>query len=41
VTPHCSSTASLETTVDSFAENVRRFRAGESLLNQVDFAAGY
>jgi glyoxylate/hydroxypyruvate reductase A len=41
VTPHCSSTASLETTINSFAENVRRFRAGEGLLNRVDFAAGY
>ncbi|GGF45431.1 glyoxylate/hydroxypyruvate reductase A [Aliidongia dinghuensis] len=41
VTPHCSSTASLETIVDSFAGNVRRFRAGEPLLNIVDYAQGY
>jgi len=41
ITPHCSSTASLETIVDTFAENVRRFRAGEALLNEVDTIAGY
>jgi glyoxylate/hydroxypyruvate reductase len=41
VTPHCSSTASLRTIVDTFAENVRRFRAGRELLNEVDTVAGY
>ncbi|GBD48736.1 2-hydroxyacid dehydrogenase [Methylopila sp. Yamaguchi] len=41
VTPHCSSTASCATIVDTFAENVRRFRAGVPLLNEVDLAAGY
>jgi glyoxylate/hydroxypyruvate reductase A len=41
VTPHCSSTASLETIVGTFAENVRRFRAGDALLNEVDTVAGY
>jgi glyoxylate/hydroxypyruvate reductase A len=41
ITPHCSSTASLETIVTSFAENVRRFRSGHALLNRVDFAQGY
>jgi glyoxylate/hydroxypyruvate reductase A len=41
VTPHCSSTASLETIVESFAENVRRFRAGQPLLNLVDYDKGY
>ena len=41
VTPHCSSTASLETIVSTFAENVRRFRAGQPLLNQVDHTQGY
>ncbi|MDQ0470896.1 2-hydroxyacid dehydrogenase [Labrys wisconsinensis] len=41
VTPHCSSTASLRTIVDTFAENVRRFRAGAALLNEVDTLAGY
>jgi glyoxylate/hydroxypyruvate reductase A len=41
VTPHCSSTASLATIVHSFAENVRRLRAGEALLNQVDLSRGY
>jgi glyoxylate/hydroxypyruvate reductase A len=41
VTPHCSSTASLETIVDSFTENVTRFRAGRALLNRVDYEQGY
>jgi glyoxylate/hydroxypyruvate reductase A len=41
VTPHCSSTASLETIVTGFADNVRRFRAGETLAHQVDFEQGY
>lgn len=41
VTPHCSSTASLKTIVETFAENVRRFRAGRALLNPVDHAQGY
>jgi glyoxylate/hydroxypyruvate reductase A len=41
VTPHCSSTPSPETVVNSFVSNVRRFRAGEKLLNVVDFAKGY
>jgi glyoxylate/hydroxypyruvate reductase A len=41
ITPHCSSTASLRSIVDTFAENVRRFRAGEALLNEVDTVAGY
>ncbi|MFC0408664.1 2-hydroxyacid dehydrogenase [Roseomonas elaeocarpi] len=41
VTPHASSTASLETTVNSFRENVRRLRAGEPLLHRVDLDRGY
>jgi glyoxylate/hydroxypyruvate reductase A len=41
VTPHCSSTPSPETIVSAFVENVRRFRAGESLLNPVDHVKGY
>lgn len=41
VTPHCSSTASLETIADTFTENVRRFRAGQPLLNEVNTVAGY
>jgi len=41
VTPHCSSTASLETIVEGFAENVRRFRAGLPLLHRVDHEQGY
>jgi glyoxylate/hydroxypyruvate reductase A len=41
VTPHYSGTASLETIVAAFAENVRRLRAGEPLLDQVDFSRGY
>jgi glyoxylate/hydroxypyruvate reductase len=41
VTPHYSSTASLRTIVDTFAENVRRFHAGRELLNEVDTVAGY
>lgn len=41
VTPHASSTASLETSVGAFAENVRRYRAGEPLLNLVDLDRGY
>lgn len=41
VTPHCSSTASLATIVNTFAENVRRFRCGDDLLNEVDTVAGY
>lgn len=41
VTSHCSGTASVETIVAAFAENVRRLRAGEPLLDQVDFSRGY
>lgn len=41
VTPHCSSTAALDTTVNTFAENVRRFRSGKPLLNLVNAAEGY
>jgi len=41
VTPHCSSTPSPETIVNAFVENVRRFRSGRPLLNQVDHAKGY
>jgi glyoxylate/hydroxypyruvate reductase A len=41
ITPHSSSTASLETTVGVITSNIRRFRAGEPLLNQVDYAKGY
>ncbi|GLK82859.1 2-hydroxyacid dehydrogenase [Ancylobacter defluvii] len=41
VTPHCSSTASLQTIVDTFTGNVRRFRDGQPLLNEVDTIAGY
>ena len=41
VTPLCSSTASLEMIVAAFAENVRRLRANEPLLNRVDYARGY
>jgi glyoxylate/hydroxypyruvate reductase A len=41
ITPHCSSTASLDTIVEGFAANVRRFRRGEPLLNRVDHARGY
>lgn len=41
VTPHGSSTASMETIVETFAANVRRYRAGQPLLNQVDYAQGY
>lgn len=41
VTPHCSSTASCDTIVDTFTENVRRFRAGAPLLNEVNLTAGY
>ncbi|WP_158745804.1 glyoxylate/hydroxypyruvate reductase A [Acidisphaera sp. L21] len=41
ITPHCSSTASLETTVGVITGNIRRFRAGEPLLNLVDYSKGY
>jgi glyoxylate/hydroxypyruvate reductase len=41
VTPHCSSTASLETIVDNFTDNVRRFREGRPLMNLVDYEQGY
>lgn len=41
VTPHCSSTASLETAVNGFADNVRRLRQGLPLRNRVDLDAGY
>lgn len=41
VTPHCSSTPTPETIYNTFAENVRRFRAKKPLLNLVDYAKGY
>ena len=41
VTPHASSTASLESTVNTLAGNVLRFRRGEPLLNRVDLSRGY
>jgi glyoxylate/hydroxypyruvate reductase A len=41
VTPHCSSTPSAETIIDAFVENVRRLRAGDPLLNQVNYEKGY
>jgi glyoxylate/hydroxypyruvate reductase A len=41
VTPHCSITERPQTIVGGFAENVRRLRAGEALLNKVDCARGY
>ena len=40
-TPHCSSTASLETIGTAVAEDVRRLRANAPLLNRVDYARGY
>ncbi len=41
VTPHVSTTATLRAIVEGFAENVRRFRRGEPLLNQADPVRGY
>ena len=41
VTPHCSSTASAETIINTFVDNVKRFRAGRPLLNVVDYTKGY
>ena len=45
VTPHVSGHYHLREThqriVNIFAENLRRFQAGEPLRNQVDFATGY
>ena len=43
LTPHTSgdSPRVAERTLTLFAENLRRYKAGEPLLNRVDFAAGY
>ena len=43
LTPHTSgdSPKAGERTLALFAENLRRYKAGEPLLNRVDFAAGY
>jgi len=43
LTPHTSgdSPRVQERTLALFAENLRRYKAGEPLLNRVDFAAGY
>lgn len=43
VTPHASNSSPRvrQRTLALFAENVRRFKAGEPLLNRVDFEAGY
>ena len=43
VTPHDGATtlATVERTMNIFIENLRRFDAGEPLLNVVDKAAGY
>jgi len=43
VTPHASNSSPRvrQRTLALFLENLRRFKAGESLLNRVDFEAGY
>lgn len=43
ITPHTSNSSPRvrERTLALFVENVRRYKAGEPLLNQVDFEAGY
>jgi len=43
LTPHTSgdSPRVAERTLTLFAENLRRYKAGEPLVNRVDFAAGY
>ncbi|MBL8839195.1 MAG: glyoxylate/hydroxypyruvate reductase A [Alphaproteobacteria bacterium] len=41
VTPHVASLTNPRTAAAQIIENIRRFRAGEKLLNQVDRALGY
>lgn len=41
ITPHVASYASARTAAEGVAENIRRARAGEELLHQVDRARGY
>lgn len=45
ITPHISGAFHLEQTRENMlficCENIRRYRAGEPLLNQIDFATGY
>jgi phosphoglycerate dehydrogenase-like enzyme len=43
ITPHSSSSSPRvrQRTLALFTENLRRYKAGEPLLNRVDFAVGY
>jgi len=41
VTPHVASLGSPRTSAPRIVENIRRARAGEPLLNQVDISSGY
>jgi len=41
ITPHVASLTNPETAADQIAENIRRRRSGQPLLNQVDRKAGY
>jgi glyoxylate/hydroxypyruvate reductase A len=41
ITPHIAAIGSARTSAPQVVENLRRARAGEPLLNQVDVAAGY
>lgn len=41
ITPHMAAIGSARTSAPQVVENLRRARAGEPLLNQVDVAAGY
>lgn len=41
VTPHMAGLAKPRAIADQIAENIRRLRAGEPLLNRVDVALGY
>jgi glyoxylate/hydroxypyruvate reductase len=41
ITPHCATTASPQALARSFANNVRRHRRGEPLMNKVERARGY
>lgn len=41
ITPHCASTGGADTAAPQVVENIRRARAGKTLLNQVDRTKGY
>ena len=41
ITPHCANVTRSAVSAPVVAENIRRLRAGQALLNRVDVAAGY